>query len=149
MNFAHVHLMLNHIPVLTLPMALLFLALAVWKKNEEFKKLSLIILILTALTAIPTYLTGDPAEDVVKRRADISKEIIEEHEEAGETSLILTLITGALAVGTLAVWQKPLWKQRGLALVFISGVISVGSLGFTANLGGQVHHPEIRGESGN
>ncbi|MCI0564610.1 MAG: hypothetical protein MN733_39585, partial [Nitrososphaera sp.] len=66
MNLAHVHLLLNHFPVIGTVFGFLFLAYAMAKKSEELKKVSLGIFVLIALIALPVYFTGEPAEEVVK-----------------------------------------------------------------------------------
>ena len=64
MNATHLHLMLNHIPVLGTVFGLGLLVFALWRKSEELKKAALGIFLIVALLAVPVYLTGEPAEGV-------------------------------------------------------------------------------------
>ena len=82
MNPAHLHLMLNHIPVLGMAFGLALVSLALLRKSEELKRISLGFLIVIALLAIPAYLTGEPAEELVENLPGVSKSSIEQHEEA-------------------------------------------------------------------
>src|SRR5258708_1032650 len=58
MNGAPFHLLLNHIPVVGIPCSLLLLLVAIGRKSEELKQVSLCCFVLFALIAIPAYLTG-------------------------------------------------------------------------------------------
>ena len=78
MNAIHFHLMLNHIPVLGTAFGLVLLVFSLWRKSEELKKASLVIFLISALVAVPVYLTGEPAEDAVKPLAGVSRPVIEQ-----------------------------------------------------------------------
>jgi hypothetical protein len=82
MNWAHVHLMLSHLPVVGTIFGLLLLLLAQLRKSEELKRVSLGIFVLTALLALPVYFTGEPAEKVVEHLPGVTEPLIEEHENA-------------------------------------------------------------------
>ena len=56
--------MLNHIPVLGIAFGLALISLALLRKSEELKKISLGFLIVIALLAIPAYLTRDQAAEI-------------------------------------------------------------------------------------
>lgn len=62
MNPAHLHLMLNHIPVLGTAFCMVLVGSALIQKSEELKRVSLGAFVIVALLAIPAYLTGEPAE---------------------------------------------------------------------------------------
>ena len=64
MNVAHLHLMLNHIPVVGMGFGLALVGLALLRKSEELKRISLGFLIVIALLAIPAYLTGEQAAEI-------------------------------------------------------------------------------------
>lgn len=147
MNLAHLHLILNHIPIVGIPIALAFFIQGVWVKNKSSQKFSLIVLFVLALTILPVFYTGEPAEEVIEHLPGVTEAFIHPHEEAAELSLIFTLITGALAFLALF-FQKDAKKSR----LFNFGIIGVASIAtvsllYTANLGGQVRHTEFRSES--
>lgn len=143
MNLAHIHLILNHIPMLTMPVVLVFFLFALWTQNKSLKKFSLILLVATAGTVVPVYLTGEPAEKVVEHFASLSEPLIEAHEESAEVSLILTLVAGGLALASLlTVSRLGIQKFTSVAVVVITA-LAVGSLGYTANLGGKIRHSEL------
>jgi hypothetical protein len=82
MNLAHLHFMMNHIPVLGSAFRLALLLFSVFRKSEELKKTAVGVFVIVALLAVPAYLTGEPAEDIVKPLAGVAEVAIEQHEEA-------------------------------------------------------------------
>jgi len=145
MNTAHLHLILNHIPVLGTLTGLGLLSFALWKQSEEVKRTALGLLVITALLAVPGFLTGEPAEGVVKALPGVSQPIIEQHEEAAQGAFVALCCLGAVALAGL------LWFRRGRvmpawfgAVTLIGSLVVGGWMAWTANLGGQVRHSEIR-----
>lgn len=145
MNSAHLHLMLNHLPVVGSVFALLLLVAALMRKSQELQKASLVVFAIIALTAVPVYLTGEPAEKLVERLPGITEAVIEQHEEAAEVAFISVLALGVAALGGLAfAWRaRPLPRWFAIVLLLLS-VTTMGLMLRTANLGGQVRHTEIR-----
>lgn len=147
MNFAHLHLILNHIPMFTIPMVLIFLVYALKKNDESLKKFSLMVLIATSATVLPVYLTGEPAEEVVEHLPGISKDLIEAHEEAAEVALILTLVAGAVAIATLITSKHKVLQSMGPKFVILVSLAALLALGYAANLGGKIRHPEVTAQT--
>lgn len=148
MNGAHLHLLLNHLPVIGVVIGFLLLSAARLRKSAELTKVSLGLLALVALIALPVYITGEPAEEVVEHLPGVSEGLIERHEQAGIVALIAMGITGAVSLAGLLLFRGerkvPSWfAASALALSVISAVV----MGWTANLGGQIRHTEIRGGS--
>lgn len=145
MNVTHLHLILNHLPVLGTAFGLGILALGLWTRSEDIKRLALLLFAATALLAIPAYLTGEPAEDAVKGLAGVAGGLIERHEEAAGAALGGVLALGALAGIGLAVFRRKRPVATWFGATSLLGALVVSSLmAWTANLGGQIRHPEIR-----
>lgn len=153
MDLTHLHLMLNHLPVVGVIFGFLILLWGVLRGYEEVKTVGLIVLVITALAAVPVYLTGEPAEEVVEHLPGVSEQIIELHEDAALPSLILAIVTGVLALGALilkrfsaaAAAAARISMLAVLLLSFVTGAF----MARTANLGGQIRHTEIRQASQN
>ena len=58
MNQAHLHLLLNHLPILGALFGLLILAGGFLLKYDTVKRTALGLFVLSAILAIPAYLTG-------------------------------------------------------------------------------------------
>lgn len=144
MNLAHIHLILNHIPVVGIPVALAFLAYGIFWKNAATERFALLVLVGLAAVVLPVYFTGEPAEELIEHLPGVAESFIEAHEDAALVSMILTLVAGAGAF--LALWfQKDPKKSRLLNLgVLAIASVAVISLLYTANLGGKVRHTELR-----
>lgn len=149
MNAAQIHLGLNHLPIGLALVGVPLLAIALWRKSSELKATALVLMILSALATIPTFLSGEPAEEIIEHRPGVSKSVIHEHEEAGEFALIIVGILGGLAI---AGWlfeklKKPLPTSAWWGLVLL-GVVSLGVFVRTAHLGGLIRHDELSAFSG-
>lgn len=150
MNPAHLHLMLNHIPLVGIGFTILLLLIALYMKNHVLINVSLVFVILVALWAIPAYLTGEPAEELVENIPGISERIIEEHEEFAEKAFILVEVTGALALFSLiAIRLNAGMAHKLVLLTLLFLIVSGGMISWTANLGGKINHPEIRSDQDN
>ena len=148
MNEAHLHLMINHIPLVGIGFVTVLLVVSLIMKNSTLINVSLIFVILVALWAIPAYLTGEPAEEIVEDLPGISERMIEEHEEAAETAFIFVEAVGGLALLTLIVRRFSAKSGMVLTLLTLVGIITGGGLiAWTANLGGKINHPEIRSDT--
>lgn len=149
MNLAHIHLILNHIPLIGMGVTVLLLIVALLRRSKELTIVSLIFVVLVALWAIPVYLTGEPAEEIIEEMTGVSENLIEEHEEQAEAAFIVTEITGALALIALLVsLYSDRFRQKLAVLTLIALLISGGLMAWTANLGGKIRHPEIRSDTG-
>jgi uncharacterized membrane protein len=147
MNLAHIHLILNHFPVIGMVFGFLLLAFALVKKSEELIRVSLGVFIIIALLALPVYFTGEPAAKVIEHLPGVTESVVEEHEEAALITLITVEILGLVALGGLFYFRHlenlPNWLVKASLIL---AAISIGLLAWTANLGGKVRHTEIRSD---
>ena len=144
MNLPHIHLMLNHVPVLGTLFGLALLAWGSWRQNASLQRAALVTFVLAALIAIPVFLTGEPAEDAVERLAGVSDNVIEAHEEAAVVSLIAVELLGVLGLAALLLARtrySPRLVVRGALAV---AIVTAGLMAWTANLGGRIRHSELQ-----
>jgi uncharacterized membrane protein len=106
----------------------------------------LTILVVTAFAAIPVYLTGEPAEEVVEHLPGVSEQIIELHEDSALSSLVLAIVTGTFAL--VALFARRFSSEKiaaaGAYITLILSLAAGAAMAYTANLGGQIRHTEIR-----
>ncbi len=146
-NPAHLHLMLNHVPVLGTAFGLGLVGWALLRKSEELKKISLGVFVIVAVLAIPAYLTGEPAEKLVENLPDVSKTSVEQHEEAAQVAFGGVLIVGVAALGGLIFFRHDKAIPNWLAvIVLVLSLIVSALMARTANLGGLIRHTEIRSD---
>lgn len=141
MSATHLHLILTHVPILGVLFGTLLLGGAMLRRSEELQRLALVIFLLAGLVVVPVFQTGEPAEETVEHVAGVSEAAIEAHEESAETTLVLTGILAAAALGAL------IFRRRSgplvLGAVLVLGVLASASLAYTGSLGGQIRHTEI------
>jgi uncharacterized membrane protein len=143
MNLAHVHLLLNHFPTIGFGIALALYFAAIIGKKDDLHRASLVLIFLVAAVAIPTYMSGNAAEEVIKDK--VAGGLIRAHEDAALTGFIVMEITGFLA--WLALWQHRLLRrapQWSTPVILLLSLISFGLMARAANLGGAINHPEIQ-----
>ena len=145
MNLTHRHLMLNHLPVLGIPFGFGLLLYGVFKKSEELKRTALGTLVIIAVLTIPAYLTGESAEEAVKSLPGVEEPFIEKHDDAAAIAFTALLALGVTAFVGLIRFRGartlPSWFTH---LVLATSVVVGGLMAWTANLGGQIRHTEIR-----
>jgi hypothetical protein len=148
MDQHHLHLLLNHFPIVGLIIVIAAFVYAMIRRNKEVFMFSLIAMVVLSLLAIPLHETGEASEDKVENSAGVNHDAIEEHEEASEYATPLMYALGALSLiaifilksrGSLAGWMQ------GVLLVFYLFTLSV--MIRTGYLGGLIRRPELRGEA--
>ena len=149
MDLTHIHLLLNHFPTIGTIIGGGPFVLSLFMKSDDLKLASLVILLGIALIAIPTYMSGNGAQDGIKSLPGVSKSMIEAHEGAALVAMGFMLLTGAFA--WLGLWQfrrlrrVPSWN---LAVILLLTVVSFTLMARASNLGGEIRHAEIRASQG-
>ncbi len=146
-NQAHLHLMLNHVPVLGSVVALLLLGSGLLGKSRALLTAGLVAMLVVGVVTIPVFISGEPAEEVVEHQPHVSESAIHEHEEMAESARWAALAGGLFALLALLLGRDrdryPGWTGITGALLSLATVVLMA---LTANLGGKVAHPELRGD---
>lgn len=147
MSEVHIHLLLNHVPVIGVFGAMLVLGIGIVKRSQDVMRVGLGLVVLVAVASLVVYLTGEPAEHLVERLPGISKTALEAHEDAAFYATVVALLLGVAVAAGLLVYRNrtvPLWLAVWTLLL---SLVSAGVTAWTAGLGGQIRHSEIRQES--
>src|SRR5438445_12047669 len=104
MNLAHLHLLLNHFPIIGTIVALGLFIVSFIGKNDDLKRSSVTIFAAIALLTLPAFFSGLGAPRAVTKDRLFSTAVIDRHAGAATLALFFTLITGALALSEL--WQR-------------------------------------------
>lgn len=148
MNTTHLHLLLNHFPVIGTLIGSLILLYGIIKKQGTAKYLAALILTALALISIPVYLTGEPAEETIEKLPGVSEAMIELHEDAANIAIWLMGITGiASLISLLLQWKKAVLANTFFVITFLSSAICFAGMARTGYYGGQIRHSEIRNGS--
>ena len=146
MNFAHLHLIMNHVPTIGSVAALGLLFLGYARRNEHLKHVGLELLFVIAVLTLPVYVSGVAAHQELRQMKEValSDDAIRVHQDAAIIGF--TLIEFAGFVGWVALWQ---WRRHGrptrglVPASTILLVLSLAVMGWVANVGGEIRHPEI------
>ena len=148
MNLAHLHLLLNHFPIIGTIVALGLLIGSLLGRNDDLKRSSLIVFVAIALLTLPAFFSGIGAQRAIRSDPGVSTALIDRHEGAAMLAIFFMLITGALALSEL--WQRrraatqKAWSGNLLAILLFSLVTS-GLMARVGTTGGDIRHPEIWG----
>jgi uncharacterized protein YacL len=140
---AYAHLILNHVPLIGMVAGALLLGAALTFRSSAVGRAGFAALILSALMVIPTYLTGEAAEEAVEELPGVVEERVEHHAEIAVFGLVTTLAVGVIALGSLWVFRRRPVPRLLLLVVLLLSLIPFGALAWTANAGGEIRHPEI------
>jgi hypothetical protein len=141
----HWHLVLNHLPSVGTLVAVCLLAAARVAGSRELTQAGLLLLVVLALVAIPTLITGGAAQTALLEREEISEQAMTAHLDAALIASAALLVTGWVAWFLL--WRdrrRPALDGFGPTAVALGGAVSLALMLWTARLGGEINHPEIR-----
>ncbi len=145
MNSTHIHLLLNHFPIIGTMLMVVVLAFGIFSNSRRTTKIALILLVVLSLISIPVYLTGEPAEHTVKNLPDVTRSIIHEHEESAEFAIWFMALVGVMAAITLVnlIVKEEINKVLVYGTLFL-GIFTCTVMARTGYLGGLIRHSEIR-----
>lgn len=145
MNQAHLHLLLNHLPILGVLFGLLVLISGLLLNNQAVKQTALGLFVLAAICAIPAYLTGEGAEELVENLPGVTETLIERHEERANFFLG---IVGGLGILSLITWYAGAKQHKAAAVLYaFTLVVALSSMALAQQVGvsgGEIRHTEIR-----
>jgi uncharacterized membrane protein len=145
MNDAHLHLLVNHFPIIVPILGIGILIAGMVLKNNSLKNTAYILFIVSAIFAISSMVTGDGAEEIVEKLPEVTKGVIHEHEEMAEKLAITLYALGILSIFGLYLTvknkEKANWVAYAVLLVAAVGLFLGQQTGAT---GGEIRHTEIR-----
>jgi hypothetical protein len=145
MDLTHIHLLLNHFPTIGMIIGGGLFLLALIMNSDDLKHASLVVILGIALISIPTYMSGNGAQNAIKALPGVPKSLIGAHEGAALVAIACMEILGAFA--WLGLWQFrrlariPSWN---LAVVLLLTIATFGLMARASNIGGEIRHAEIR-----
>jgi hypothetical protein len=144
MTGAHLHLLVNHAPILgAFFAAALLLASFAWSP-DTLRRTAFVVLVGVGIAAVIADKTGEPAEDAIRGMPGVKRDVIHEHEELGEKSFLVAGATGLIALVMLVRTRRsPVPASHGAIALVLSLVVS-GMMGYTGLLGGRIRHTEVR-----
>ena len=148
MNDAHLHLLVNHFPIIGTIFGLGILITGMLLKNNSVKNTAYILFIVAAIFSAFSMGTGEGAEELVEDLPNIGKQIIHEHEEIAEKFSIIMYATGLF--GLLSLYTSIKNHKLAKTISFITLVLALMAAVFAKSVGttgGEIRHTEIRSNS--
>ncbi len=147
MDWIHLHLALNHVPVLGTLFVSLLLLTAVLKKDDGLKRLSLWWTVALMLISIPLKFTGDKAAETAENEPWMISTYVQAHEQAADQATTGIFLMGIAAAMALVIARKARPVITWTMLLTLGlGLLTFALMARAANLGGQIRHTEIRPE---
>jgi uncharacterized membrane protein len=145
MNDAHLHMIVNHFPIIGTFFGIGILITGIFLKNNSIKNTAYVLFIVAAIFGAFSMGTGEGAEEMVEDFPNIGKAIIHEHEELAEKFALVLYVTGVFALISLIATVKKfrlakIFSFITLVLALISGIMSIN----VGTSGGEIRHTEIR-----
>jgi uncharacterized membrane protein len=142
----HIHVLLNHLPLIGLAVAVVVALLALFLRNRAALVIGLALTALLSASAWLVIESGEDAYDRVRPLADdAGRHALRQHMDLAEDWGKLYYATSAVALlALIAAWKKPrwLWPPAILAILLAMVSLIVGAL--IAEAGGRIRHPEFR-----
>lgn len=145
MDWPHLHLMVNHFPIVLTLLGTAAAILALLTGRRVVWLYAVATLTLAGISVGPAFLTGDQAGDVVRTWPHVDRRVVHTHEESADTALWVVLAMGVCAA--YAWWRLartggvemtlPGWLR---GLVFVLAVAGSLTVAYTGLKGGEIAH---------
>ena len=146
MNLAHLHLLLNHWPIIGTYVGVALILVSLFWRSNDIRQVSHALFAFLALVTIPAYLSGNAAAESTKE-LNLAMPLIEAHEGAAMMAFISLELTGLVAL--IGLWRfsrtkspvnTPSWSTAG---VFVLSILTAALMAVAGTTGGDIRHPEI------
>jgi uncharacterized membrane protein len=145
MNDAHLHMVVNHFPIIGIIFGFGILIVGLVLKNKTLQNTSYALFIVAAIFGAISMGTGEGAEELVEDMPNIGKQIIHEHEELAEKLAVLLYVLGGLSLVGMYLNFKKNSKAKLLSFLILgiatAGLFLIQKVGTS---GGEIRHTEIR-----
>ena len=148
MNGAHLHLIVNHFPIMGLFFGFGIVFTGLVLKNKSVINTGYVLFVIAAIFAMFSMATGEGAEELVEDMPNIGHHIVHEHEEMAEKLAIILYALGLVSIAGFYLNIKQ--NTKGRLVTIIALVIAIIGLFFAVNTGttgGEIRHTEIRDTS--
>ncbi|WP_281298924.1 DUF2231 domain-containing protein [Flavobacterium limnophilum] len=145
MNDAHLHMVVNHFPIIGTILGLGVLMAGLITKKNSVKNTAYVLFVIGALFALASMATGDGAEELVEDLPSVGKQIIHKHEEMAENFAVVMYILGFCSLlGIYFDYKNHVKAKLVAAITLIIAIVAVVFASFVGTSGGEIRHTEIR-----
>lgn len=169
MDLAYFHIVLNHLPIMGIPIGLGLLLLGIVTRNDSIKRAAFLVFVVLGILTVPVFLTGKGGEDFVEDLPGVSEAAIQSHESMAVFALVAVLLLAAFSLFAFLKYRGTVLFNRNFSdeekllsgnlpsgvrsaipgwVILTALVLAVGTsavLGLTGKLGGKIRHVEFYG----
>jgi len=150
MDWIQLHLALNHVPVVGVPLTVMTLVIGWGRRSRDIICLALWTLVLLSAAAIAIKFTGDFAAEQSATQLVPVQKLVSAHEQAGDQATTGVFLLGLAATLALFLTRRGALRHWSIVLVMLLGLVASLLYARSAHSGGQISHPELRsGDPGN
>ena len=146
---AHLHVLLNHLPVTGLAMGTLALILALFLRSRPAQIVALVLVFIGSAGAWAVNATGERAYKNIRGLADdAGTDWLDAHQERAEKAAPLFTALAVLALAALLAPTR--WPRAAVPLACATLLLALAAnaaASWIAIAGGRVRHPEFRGSA--
>lgn len=145
-NWAHFHVVVNHLPIFASAFAALFLAVAlVANERTTWMRAAIVLLLIFFAGVAFAFLSGSPALAVIEGEPRTSAIALTEHHIAALTATIVSGLVAGLTIVTYVVRRRRGFYPRWSIAALLGGtLLAGGGLAWTGLAGGRINHPELQ-----
>jgi uncharacterized membrane protein len=144
MDWAHIHIALNHFPIILTVVGAAAALLATLAPRRGTWMYAAACLTLAGLSVIPTYFTGEPAQGELRQAWYITRASVHSHESA---ALISAILVGVVALMAAFAWRRMVRYPRETSLpgalrsaLLVGSLVASAHIFYTSLLGGRIVH---------
>ena len=139
MNAAHIHLVVNHVPLFAALFGAGLLAWGLFKNEPSLRAAGLILGLIAGIGGVVAVQSGERAEDIVEEYAGTNENALSEHEEAAELTQWAAILLGLISLSALVLPKgREALRSRVEWVTLAFFVVTLAMVARTANLGGPI-----------
>ena len=145
MNDAHLHMVVNHFPIIGIIFGFGILVTGIFLKNNSVKNTAYCLFIVGAIFAAVSMATGEGAEEITENLPSVTDQIIEKHEELAEKLAIVLYALGVISIIGLFLNYKN--HSKAIFVAYLAVLVAIAGIFLgkqTGTSGGEIRHTEIR-----
>ncbi|MBL8822357.1 MAG: hypothetical protein JNJ77_07195 [Planctomycetia bacterium] len=147
----HLHVALNHLPLIGLAASLLPLCYGLLRKNTEVITIALCMCLLFGASTVAVMWTGEAAEDRFEKSSvltpldSMGKKWMAIHEDRAKIAAIAGYLAVAVCLASLVAKRYGAkYLMLGAWATSLMLVVAIILMAWVADSGGQIRHPEFR-----
>ena len=147
MNWAHVHLLVNDVPILASAFSALFFLIALRaERRDTWARAGMLLLGIACISAFAAYMTGDPASEVIEGLPHTSNRALSDHHVRAIVAVGAAMVAAVASICALIITTRNggSYSRRLVLVLFALSALSAICLAWTGLAGGRISHPELQ-----